>query len=337
MRSPEQHNMSTKDLKKVHDSKLGDIQVKSDLISSTFSAMFGQQNNDLVRTLRLREKDIVADVLRKAIKSQFNFYKDLNPNWLSKINEIGFVRLNNLMPTSIASEIRKDFENKAGAAFHVWIDDKEKISPMSPKGHPQCAFSPSDVLSNDNLRSLFLNEEILDLVEGYLGAPGRLFHVNAMCSFPSDVCGNAQMFHRDNSHPIFCVLFVYLSDVDIDSGAHQYFKHTHDISKFEEHYPELNSDDFFDLPNDSYGFDAFIKSALKDSEETITGDAGTCFLSDPRGLHRGLPPISGNRWLAWARYALIPDADLIPKVKLPIDLTQNLSERQLYCLSSIVD
>ena len=56
------------------------------------------------------------------------------------------------------------------------------------------------------------------------------------------------MFNRDNSQPIFCVLFAYLTDVDIDSGAHQYFKHTHDRSKFEEYYPELNSDEFFVLP-----------------------------------------------------------------------------------------
>lgn len=307
------------------------------LTSSMFSAMFGQQNNDLVRTLRLREKNIVADVLRKAIKSQFNFYKDLNPNLLSEINENGFVRINDIMPTSIASEIRRGFENKAGAAFHVWDDNKEIISPKNPMGHSQCAFSPSDVLYNDNLRSIFLNEEVLDLVEGFLGAPGRLFHTNAMCSFPSEKGGYAQSFHRDNSHPIFCVLFIYLSDVDIDSGAHQYFKYTHDKSKFEKHYPELNSDDFFDLPNDSYGFETLIKPALNGSEETITGDAGTCFLSDPRGLHRGLPPKNENRWFAWARYALIPDADLIPKIKLPMKIKENLSERQSYCLSSLIE
>ena len=33
-----------------------------------------------------------------------------------------------------------------------------------------------------------------------------------------------QVSHRDNSHPIFCVLFAYLSDVDIDTGAHEYYR-----------------------------------------------------------------------------------------------------------------
>ena len=31
----------------------------------------------------------------------------------------------------------------------------------------------------------------------------------------------------------------------------------HDRSRFEEYYPNLNSEDFFDLPNDSYGVEDF--------------------------------------------------------------------------------
>ena len=328
--------MTGKNNDDINHPSLKNIRARSNETSALFSAMFGQQNNELVRTLRSREKDIVANVLRKSIKSQFSFYKNLNPDWLSQLSEDGIVRLQNRISIDIASKIRRRFENKLGSAFHVWDDDKEKISPNNPLDHPQCAFSPLDILCDIDLINLFLNEEILDLVEGYLGAPGRLFHTNVMCSFTSKNVGCAQMLHRDNSHPIFCVLFVYLSDVDIDSGAHQYFKYTHDRSKFQNNYPKLNSDDFFDLPNDSYGFDEIMESSLGDRKETIIGRAGTCFLSDPRGLHRGLIPTRGRRWLAWARYALIPDAELIPKVNLPKEITDNLSYRQLYCLSSLI-
>ena len=128
-----EESMSTKDVERCLSSNFGDVNAKSALTSSMFSAMFGQPNNALVRTLRLREKNIVADVLRESIKSQFNFYKDLNPNWLSEINENGFVRINDIMPSSMASEIRTDFEKQEGAAFHVWDNDKIKISPKNPK------------------------------------------------------------------------------------------------------------------------------------------------------------------------------------------------------------
>lgn len=320
----------------LNKSKLADMRAKSFLTSSMFSGMFGQPNNDLVRSLRLREKNIVADVLGKAIKSQFSFFKNLNPDWLSEMQQNGFVRISNLMSPVSALKTRKDFENKNGVASHVWDDHQEKMGAKKSQGQPQCALSPSDVLSNDVLRNLFLNEEVLDLVEGYLGAPGRLFHINAMCSFPSKKDGIGQKFHRDNSHPIFCVLFAYLSDVDDDTGAHQYYKHTHDRSRFEEYYPNLNSDDFFDLPNDSYGVEELLESSIPSSRETINGHAGTCFLSDPRGLHRGLPPRTGNRWLAWARYALLPDAGTIAKVQLPIEKIEGLTERQMYCLSSLI-
>ena len=157
-----------------------------------------------------------------------------------------------------------------------------------------------------------------------------------MCSFPSEKDGAGQKIHRDNSHPIFCVLFAYLSDVDIDTGAHEYYRRTHDRRRFEEYYPNLNSEDFFDLPNDSYGVEDFLESSISGSRETVTGHAGTCFLSDPRGLHRGLPPKAGNRWLAWARYALLPDAGAIAKVQLPTEKIESLTERQLYCLSSLI-
>ena len=316
---------------------LRDIYARSLLSSSRFSSMFGQQNNELVRTLRLKEKDVVAEVLRDAINSQFRFFKNENPSLLSEIKQNGFVRISNLMQSDSAFKICEYFKTKEGVAFHVWENDKQKVRFSDLKDQPQCAFSASDLLENEALRNLFLNEEVLDLVEGYLGAPARIFHVNAMCSFPSGKDGLGQQFHRDHCQPHFCVLFVYLSDVDINSGAHQYYKFTHDRGVFEKNYPDLDSEKFFDLPQDSYGFDEVFESSLDDSRETITGPAGTCFLTDPRGLHRGLPPKVGKRWLAWARYSLIPDASMIPKVKLTSDATKHLNGRQLYCLSSLIE
>ena len=71
-----------------------------------------------------------------------------------------------------------------------------KIS--NPLNNPQCSFNPQYILKNKNLVSIFLNDKVLDLVEGYLGAPGRLFDINTMCTFPTINEGNAQQLHRDN-------------------------------------------------------------------------------------------------------------------------------------------
>ena len=49
-------NATAKASLNLNNSKLADIHAKSWLTSSMFSSMFGQPNNDLVRSLRLREK-----------------------------------------------------------------------------------------------------------------------------------------------------------------------------------------------------------------------------------------------------------------------------------------
>ena len=105
LRSSDEYDSSIKSPEDRKTLNMEDIHAKSALTSSMFSAMFGQQNNDLVRTLRLREKNIVADVLGKAIKSQFCFYKNLSPEKLSEIKENGFVRIKNASSTINASEI----------------------------------------------------------------------------------------------------------------------------------------------------------------------------------------------------------------------------------------
>ena len=51
----------------------------------------------------------------------------------------------------------------------------------------------------------------------------------------------------------------------------------------------------------------------------------------------GIPVQSGTRWMAWARYALIPDPQAIPKIKISDDFLSDFSTRQCYALSSVVN
>ena len=333
-------NQNTK--KEIHhkesrEIKFGEIQETDLLASSHFSSFFGQQNHPLVRNLRLKEKNIIADLLAKAIKSHSSFFRDLNPRALSDLQKKGITFLDKMMDKETANKIIKHFEGMNGVKNHVWSHDMERVKISSNCDIPQIAFSPKDIISNKSLLDVFLDEKVLDLVEGYLGAPGRFFHFNLLSSFPSSKTGNAQSFHRDNSHTKFCALFIYLNSVESVNGPHEYFSGTHDIDQFRLNYPNLNLDKFFDLDSDSYGLDHFFEQNLTNVRETICGSPGTCFLTDPRGIHRGMPVKSGTRWMAQARYALIPDAQAIPKIKIADDFLLDYNSRQLYTLSSIVN
>ena len=72
------------------------------------------------------------------------------PKIIDKIRKRELTGINITLPykQKIVSHIDlliKDAE-VTGSVNTLYRDDKEKISPINPKGHPQCAFSPSDVL-----------------------------------------------------------------------------------------------------------------------------------------------------------------------------------------------
>lgn len=314
------------------------IREKSLDVSSLFSSYWGHQNHPQVRSLRLREKNIIANLLSSAVKSEFDYFNNSNPQLLEKMVLDGYVEIPNLFAADDANKVRENFEDIDDCvAHHVWAPDKQQIKISRPLNINQGAFHGHHVVNNQTLMNVFLNEKVLDLIEGYLGAPARLFHLNTMCSFASKNLGGAQQYHRDNSHPAFCVLFAYLNEVGLKNGPQEIFKSTHNIESFNKVYTDLDSKLFFDLQNDSYGFDAFLESNLDKNKVVITGAPGTCFLSDPRGIHRGVPVESHRRWLAWARYALIPDDRVIPKFDVDYEYIKDLSHRQLYAISSIVN
>ncbi|MFL2667957.1 MAG: phytanoyl-CoA dioxygenase family protein [Alphaproteobacteria bacterium] len=314
------------------------IKKKNIDVSSLFSSYWGQQNHPKVRTLRLREKNIVANLLSSAVKSEFDYFNNLNPQLLEKMVLDGYVEIPNLFGADDANKVRENFEDIDDCvAHHVWAPDKQQMKVSRSLNNTQGAFHGNHVVNNQTLMNVFLNENVLDLLEGYLGAPARLFHLNTMCSFASKKLGGAQQYHRDNSHPAFCVLFAYLNEVGLKNGPQEIYKSTHNIESFSKVYSDLDSNLFFDLENDSYGFDDLLESNLNKNKVVITGASGTCFLSDPRGIHRGVPVEAGRRWLAWARYALIPDDRAIPKFEVDPEYMRGLSHRQLYTISSIVE
>ena len=69
--------------------RLTDINLRTEKASSDFSSFWGQQNNPDIRSLRLREKNIVSDLLASSVKTEFNFYRHLDPNSEKSLSKDG--------------------------------------------------------------------------------------------------------------------------------------------------------------------------------------------------------------------------------------------------------
>ena len=126
---------------------------------------------------------------------------------------------------------------------------------------------------------------------GYFGCKPSLDNVNVLYSTPGKAIG-PQYFHRDWDSLKFIKLFIYLNDVTMNNGPHQFVLGSQMESII------VNRDRYSD--SDIYG------NYDKDKIKTMLGNAGSNFLEDTRGIHRGLELIGGERWLLSARFTLVP-------------------------------
>ncbi|QUM71325.1 phytanoyl-CoA dioxygenase family protein [Sphingopyxis granuli] len=135
---------------------------------------------------------------------------------------------------------------------------------------------------------------VLSAVADYLGCKPTIAYMTAWWSMVADgTAQEAENFHRDYDDYKFVKLFVYLSDVDLQSGPHIFIRGSHVSEKLIERRR-------FD--------DDLVAANFPDQDDhlTLIGPAGTMFLETTFGLHRGFPPVAQNRLIFQVLYTLHP-------------------------------
>jgi hypothetical protein len=102
----------------------------------------------------------------------------------------------------------------------------------------------------------------------------------------------AENFHRDVDEWHFIKLFVYLTNVTEDSGPHVFVKGSQREAKL--------------LPISRYTDEQVAEAFGRERIIQFTGAAGTNFLENTFGFHKGQMPRSGRRLLFQAQYSLLP-------------------------------
>ncbi|WP_420419774.1 hypothetical protein [Pacificispira sp.] len=163
----------------------------------------------------------------------------------------------------------------------------------------------SRLLRMPGLLSLAMEPEQLNMIRHYLGAPPILTDISAWRSFAGESgpkeAKDAQLFHFDLDNYRFCKLFVYLTDVDDKAGPHIFVPTTHKSETISAKRPP-------DGTPEQAAFDQWYFETIRKSEadvrkwfgtepDAITGPAGTRFIADTKGLHRGCPPTNRDRWV----------------------------------------
>jgi len=241
-----------------------------------------------------------------------------------------------LEPGKVA-EVRKHFEGlPVYAGPHIFSSDKRQRPLADVRREASLAgYTADQVLRAPHLVEFFNNPAIIDFLQLALGCVPTLYSVNAWWSFPARTpkdLGN-QFFHRDNDDWRFITLFIYLTDVDEESGPHQLIVGSHTFAGMERLLERANQASSDGPPIDTvrsftnfFGedFSANCERLFRDSIVDIKGPAGTVFTANTVSIHRGLMPTKTPRLVAWARYGLGPNSN-------SIDLEQGpLSHHQVF-------
>ena len=151
-------------------------------------------------------------------------------------------------------------------------------------------FAPDDLINSEAVQELMADGSINAVAEAYLDAKPVLDTVNmwwttAYSSQPDRAA--AQLYHFDMDHVRWLKFFIYLTDMTPEAGPHCFVAGSHRSGTI----PQRFLSQGYARLSDS---DIAASFPARDVIE-FTGQRGTIIVEDTRGLHKGKPPLHGDR------------------------------------------
>jgi hypothetical protein len=165
---------------------------------------------------------------------------------------------------------------------------------LVPPGMTIADYPLETVLRCPRVIEIANSPENIQIACEYLGCLPTISTIGIRWSLPGgQQQATTQNFHRDMEDWRFLKFFVYLTDVDLDSGPHLFVRGSH----------RRGASLFFRPIETDY-----IKNAFgTDSIEQVSGPSGTAFIADTRGIHAGPIPRRRARLMLEVGYSILPN------------------------------
>ena len=228
----------------------------------------------------IKKNKILKDLTERGYSDEFNINKSLGENLLTEI-------LQNLKSSQII------FKNRNKEIKQLTFSNKLDVEQYLKSNQVHMIKSSIDLKKATLLAQIFKNDFFISLAKDYLNddrvtiAP--YFFISAANNItdvnPSNINPllslSAQEFHFDVDFKKFFKIFIYFSDVvDESNGCHIYIPNTHREKKTE------------------YMITSRFNTAeieLKYTPKLFLGEAGTMFITDTFGIHKGTPVTKNTR------------------------------------------
>ena len=230
-------------------------------------------------------------------------------------------------------------------------DQQGELTPISKddaSNKNMVKHDTSEIINSAEVLYQATNPDFLDLAEKYLEVPPLIGNVSSWHSYGGrEKAIHAQNFHLDLDDYRFCKGFIYLTDVDDNTGPHCYIPESHRFDFLEQRKLELG--------DEASGFSSWYGTLRKTDQDclkylgnepvNLTGDRGSRLMVDTSGIHKGLLPVHGHRFILQFLYCTTPFAsqvvDLTPYsgiIKGREDLEEHFNKENVrYALQLLVD
>ena len=145
-----------------------------------------------------------------------------------------------------------------------------------------------DLKKTKYLKDIALSKLFLSTAKNYIGK--NEISISSLCyiSNPANISekekkDNAQYFHYDNDFKKFFKVFIYLNDVDLNSGPHSFVQFSHNRRLFKHLVSKRISDE------------EIISHYGKENIKTFNLPRGSLIFEDTFGLHKGSFPLKNTR------------------------------------------
>jgi hypothetical protein len=235
----------------------------------------------------------------------------------------GYVFVENVITAKQVQEMKQYLENQVGIEIRKGNEPQHKMSEGVPADCRKLYYQKEVLLKCPHVLSIANDPTVLSIVSRALNCRPTISTLLAWWSMPgtaedlNDVYSD-DMFHRDVDDLSFYKLFIYLTDVDDNNGPHTYVKGSHKSSRFVRRGTISNED-----VEATFGKDKLVN---------YTGAAGTVFIENTWGIHRGTPLKSGRRLIFQVLYSLTgmnPTAPEAP-INMPLPSGMDLYINRVY-------
>lgn len=236
-------------------------------------------------------KELLESFLRniRIVKSKVQYGKSERD--LTELTKDGVLSVPNFLSIDECSGLIKKIDSYLESSdIKVWVDDE---------GADHRIYFINEI--DEEFNSFYENPEIRKILQTYTGSinPAGMLLASKI-SYKEHNKGSGDGWHRDSpvSHQFKAIC--YLNDVTEHNGPFQYIKGSHRKSDvIGNYFKRIFSPYQYRFKNDE--IDRY-KSITNRGGSSILGEAGSLVLVDTKGIHRGKPLVTGDRYVVFCYF-----------------------------------